>query len=158
MKLKVKNVDLNCIQRNTKALLMSRERRMYVIDEIVIEEFDEIHKPLLGKPRNVKVQYITKAVVMGYNHKGRFLGSMNDDGAEMFLLNHDHDIMRNNWREFRVELEAFGFSVEHIKKAEDTAVLKAELNAQREELAKEFAKLGAQAFNEETGVDYQDQQ
>lgn len=158
MRLKVSNVNLNCIQRNTKALLMSRERRIYVIDEIVIEELEEPRNPFWGKPYTVKVQYITKAVIIGYNHTGRFLGSMDESGAEKFLLYHNHDIMRNNWRDFRVELEAFGVRIEDKKPAAGTAALKAELNVQREELANEFAKLGAQAFNEETGADYQDQQ
>lgn len=147
MKLNVKNVDLQCIQRNTKALLMSKERVMYAIDEIVVEEFNEIHKSFLGKPKNVKVRYITAATVMGYNSKGRFIGSLDDMGAQMFLKYHDHDIMRNNWRDFRKELEAFGVRIKG-NKTQDTAELKNELAAQQEELASEFAKLGAQVLNE----------
>lgn len=116
MRLKVTDSQINKIERNSKSILMSTERRIFVIDDYTVEECEEPKKTFLKKSKElVKNKYLTSAVVLGYNTEGKFLGSMNDQGVENFFMFTNFDKMRQRWLDFKEELKAFHLEIKHVE-------------------------------------------
>ena len=116
MKVEVTHTDMAVIKRNTKALLMLSNRRIYVIDAVTFEEGEKTVKKLFSKPVVEKTNYLVELKVYGYNPKGKFLGELSDEAAIRLVTRYDLDALRNKWRSFKEELEAFGFEI--VKKTD----------------------------------------
>jgi hypothetical protein len=71
------------------------------------------------KKKLVKNIYLTELSIIGYNTKGRFLGTLSDEAAFRLVYIYDLYYFRDNWLEFKEELKAFGLELTEIKKHED---------------------------------------
>jgi hypothetical protein len=119
MKVEVNDADIAVIERNSKAILMSSQRHLYVVDKVKFEESQVDVKKLFKKTKETKtVKFLVEAEVLCYNARGKFVGVLNEEATERFMRWYNLDALRQNWRDFKEELLAFDLEIKKVEKVE----------------------------------------
>ena len=134
MKIKVNDVNIAILERNSNSILMDNHRHIFVYHDVQIEEGTETTKKVFQKPITKDVKYLVGIEITCYNSKGKFVGVLNEEDSKMFLIFNNFDAMRKNWQDFKEELLAFHLEVIRPVKKEEPQT---------------FAELGAKTFNEQ---------
>jgi hypothetical protein len=62
--------------------------------------------------RSNECEFLTSADITGYTGTGKYLGTTIDDGTVYrLLIKNDLSLMRENWRNLKAQLLAFGFTI-----------------------------------------------
>ena len=119
MKIRITDEYHNDLKVHLKDMLLIKSISfLCCIYDFEVEEVEEVKKHWFKPDEIVKVKYLTKLELTGYQQKGKYLGTVSDEVIEGSFVYKDLDELRQNWLDFKEQLKAFGATVE-IKKTEE---------------------------------------
>lgn len=114
MRIAISDYSAEALYKLKDELLMS-DNHLMVIEDLEIIEEDKRRLTIFGY-ENIKQKYVINISVVYYHPKGKFIGLLSNDKIKDLLLFYDLYKMREDWLNFKTELNAFGFDVIELER------------------------------------------
>jgi len=120
MKIKINNDQIILSLEKVKGKMLMKEKDLFCIQnfETITETEEKSIKKFSSETEKIKITYVTLLVIRVYHQTGKFVGTYTDKAAEEFISHYDLFKLRQNWKDFLEQLNAFDLDVCEIDESD----------------------------------------